>query len=100
MAEVDLLVTVEVTVNNPDAIARCVENHDDQGVPQPDTQGGNGWRNKFYDIRTEDEVLNHFAYVCVNAGYEDASRLDGWADLQRGEVTMSVKFADPESITR
>jgi hypothetical protein len=39
---------------------------------------------------TEREGLVHLAYNAVANGVEDASRLDGWADLDSGIVTMRV----------
>lgn len=39
---------------------------------------------------TEREGLEHLAYNAVANGVEDASRLDGWGDLDRGMVTMHV----------
>lgn len=42
------------------------------------------------DIVTEDEVLEHLAYNAIFNGVEDASRLDGWGDLERGKITMRV----------
>lgn len=41
-------------------------------------------------VRTEDELLAHLAYNAVFNGVEDASRLDGWGDLERGQITMRV----------
>lgn len=39
---------------------------------------------------TEDEGLNHLAYNAVANGVDDASRLDGWGDLERGMVVLWV----------
>jgi len=41
-------------------------------------------------IVTEDEILEHLAYNAVFNSVYDASRLDGWADLERGKITMRV----------
>lgn len=43
------------------------------------------------DIVTEEQLLKHLAYNAVFNGVEDASRLDGWADLKRGQITMRVE---------
>lgn len=39
---------------------------------------------------TEKEGLAHLAYNAVANGVEDASRLDGWGDLERGMLTLEV----------
>lgn len=44
---------------------------------------------------TEREGLEHLAYNAVANGVEDASRLDGWGDLERGDVTMHVHNVEP-----
>ena len=36
------------------------------------------------------EGLEHLAYNAVANGVEDAARLDGWGDLDRGVVTLRV----------
>ena len=46
---------------------------------------------------TEDEGLEHLAYNALANGVEDASRLDGWGDLDRGMVTMIVTRAEAEA---
>lgn len=96
----DVDVSVEITVRDASAILRCVENHDDEGVPQPDERGGTGWRNTYYALRTPVDVMGHLAYNCVANGVKDASRLDGWADLERDAVTMRVADADPHAAVR
>ncbi len=40
---------------------------------------------------TEREGLEHLAYNAVANGVEDASRLDGWGDLERGMLTLRVE---------
>jgi hypothetical protein len=37
-------------------------------------------------------VLEHFASNRIFNGVEDVSRLDGWADLEPGMVTVSVEY--------
>lgn len=44
----------------------------------------------YEDVVTEDEILEHLAYNAIFNGVDDASRLDGWADLERGQLTMRV----------
>lgn len=50
------------------------------------------WRDHMYsDMDTREKVLAHFADNAIRNGVDDASSLDGWADLERGAVTMEVK---------
>jgi hypothetical protein len=42
------------------------------------------------NIVTEEDVFKHLAYNAVFNGVTDASSLDGWADLERGLITMYV----------
>lgn len=72
-------VGVSVTVKNEDAIER---------VTGPN---GDEWRSQFYPLYTRDDVLGHFAYNAVANAVRDAKRLDGWADLADGDVTMRVE---------
>jgi hypothetical protein len=44
----------------------------------------------YSDIKDEDDVWRHLAYNAIVNGVVDASRLDGWGDLHRGELTMRV----------
>lgn len=41
-------------------------------------------------ITTAEQVLTYLAEVAVRTGVDDASRLDGWADLERGQARMDV----------
>lgn len=97
--EVGLYMTVEVEVNDQSVIDRCVDNHDDSGVSQPDERGSGGWRNTFYKLDTEEKVLEMLAY---NFGVRDSrlSQLDGWADLPDSAATGSVIHIDYESVRR
>lgn len=97
--EVGMNVVVEVKVEDDSAITRCVENHDEDGRPQPDERGGTGWRNTYYPLTSAEEVVEHFADNCIRNGIEDASRLDGWGDLATGAVTMRIKWTDPDWAT-
>ncbi len=96
--EVEVTLTVKVTITDPDVVARCVENHNDQHVPMPPGGKGadRGWRDFFYDITTERDVVRHLAYNCAVNHYHDVSDLDGWADLPKGAATMSIMNADVE----
>lgn len=86
---VDYQGSVRIVINDESVIARCVENHDDEGVPQSDVRGGTGWRNLFYDLDTEADVFAHLAYNCALNGIERVNRLDGWADLRDDAATMT-----------
>jgi hypothetical protein len=69
---------VEIEVNDPDVIER---------VTGPK---GDEWRSYAYDLRTEQEVLEHLAHAAVVAGVDNAKTLDGWADLPKNAVTMRI----------
>jgi hypothetical protein len=91
---VDALRSVTVTINDPSVIARVVENHDDEGVPQPFEKDGTGWRNVFYDITDADGVVEMLAYNCAVNGVTKANSLDGWADLGDDAATMEERSGD------
>lgn len=97
--DVEATADVVVTINDPDVIARCVENKDDRGVPQPRTQGGTGWRDHFYDLDTPQKVIAHLAYNAVANGLTDLRGLDGWADLPHDAATMRADVdVDPRDV--
>lgn len=80
--------SVKITINNEDAIERITGPKGDE------------WRAHLYDIKTEDDILEHWAYNAIANDVTDARALDGWADLEPGEVTMEVEpvhhaYADP-----
>ena len=70
---------VRVTVNNSDVIER---------VTGPK---GDEWRAQLYNLRTEEDVLAHLAYNALANGCENATMLDGWADLPADAVSMKVE---------
>jgi hypothetical protein len=41
-------------------------------------------------VRDKQTVLDHWAYNATLNGVDDASRLDGWGDLERGMVTFTA----------
>lgn len=41
-------------------------------------------------VRDKQTVLKHWAYNATMNGVQDASRLDGWGDLERGMVEFRV----------
>ena len=53
------------------------------------------WRTAgIYDIFDEDATWKHLVYNAIVNGVVDASSLDGWGDLERGELTMRVVIDD------
>lgn len=80
---IDLVGTVQIIVNDPEAVHRVTGS------------GGDEWRSMFYDLRTEDDVLEHWAYNALANNVGEASRLDGWADLPPEAVTMRVVGVNP-----
>lgn len=94
-------VTFEVTATIElfdEVVGRCVENLDEDANPQPDVQGGTGWRNMYYDLRTADAVAQHIAFNCA-LNDRPLSTLDGWADLPAEAVkVLSVQY-DPVAST-
>jgi hypothetical protein len=55
-------------------------------------EGERIWRMRgiYEHITTEAEMFDHLAYNAIVNNVTDASRLDGWADLERGQLTMRV----------
>lgn len=86
---VDALTSVKITVTDAEHILRAVNNHTDAGVPAG--PGEKGFQDFYYGPMTVEEVMQHLAYNAIANGIEDASRLDGWADLPPDVLTMSVE---------
>lgn len=86
---VDVMSSVKIKVTDPEHILRAVNNHTDAGIPA--TEGEKGFQDYYYGPMTVDEVMQHLAFNCVANGVEDASRLDGWADLEPGQLTMDFE---------
>jgi hypothetical protein len=72
-------VEVEIEVNDREAIER---------VTGP---GGDEWRSYAYQLHTERDVLEHWAYNAVANGVERINRLDGWGDLPDDAVRLRVR---------
>ena len=87
---VEMNVTVEVEVNDPNVIDRCVNNEPTPSIAAPEA----GWRDQFYPLHDRDDVLEHLAYNAAVNGQDDATSLDGWADLPHNAVQMRVIGAD------
>lgn len=75
-----------IVINDPNVIDRVLQNQDDEGVPQERKRGGSGWRDHFYDLRSEEEVVEMIAsaYALYRS---EINSLDGWADLPASAVT-------------
>lgn len=81
MSTVVLRVEVEVTVTDPSVYERATGPEGEQ------------FRATYYDLHTEQDVDAHLAKACLD-GYDDASQLDGWADLPSGAATMQAHSAE------
>lgn len=82
----EIVSVVSVQVNDPNVIDRVVNN-------ETSTTGYGeevAWRDMFYDLRTEQDVIEHLAYNAAVNGYDKVNRLDGWADLPDDAATMAV----------
>lgn len=73
--DIDFNGIVEVTVNDPSAFDR---------VNEPE------WVKDYYGIDSKAAMIEHLAWNAVANGYHDASRLDGFADLEPGVITMEL----------
>src|SRR4051812_3202968 len=75
-------------------VIRCVgvcvviDIHDREPIERVTGSDGDEWRAVLYDLRTEDDVLDHWAYNAVANGVVDVCELDGWADVPAGTVTL------------
>jgi hypothetical protein len=84
MSDIILRVTVRVTVTDPRVYARVTG------------EDGDEFRANLYpSMRTIQDVNEHLAKACLD-GFDDASDLDGWADLPRGAATMLPIEAEVE----
>jgi hypothetical protein len=81
VSTVILRVEVEVAVIDPRVYERVTGPEGDQ------------FRATCYDLHTEQDVDEYLAKACLD-GYDDASQLDGWADLLSGAATMRAHSAE------
>lgn len=85
---------VQVIFNDRDVWARCVENHDKDGVPQAVVgynpfQRGTGWRDQYVgSLDTREEVANFLAFNIYWLG-NNLSALNGWTDMSDDAVTIT-----------
>ena len=89
--EADVIHSFKVVIHNRSIIDRVLQNHDDQGVPQPlkrgGTMGGTGWQDMFYQFDNEDDLIRWLADCIGQRGYT-LSRMDGYADLNDDDITV------------
>lgn len=79
---VDMYVTVEIESSDEDHIERVLA-EDWQAV---------------FTVMDRDGALEMLARSAIVGGLGDASDIDGWGDLDRGELTMTVVDASLEGI--
>lgn len=72
------------------AIERCVDNHNDEGVPVSE----GGWRDNFYNLDTPEKVQDMWTYNAVSNNVYDLCQLDGWADIAPGEITFTFDLTE------
>ena len=78
---VELRLTVRVDiVDGCDGIDRYVELSPEEAAKWSCTPG-----------MSHEDVLGSLAKVSVLTGLDDASNIDGWADLGRGEITTYIE---------
>lgn len=55
--------------------------------------GNKQWRMEgiYSNVRTPEDIWTHLAYNAIFNGVTDAYRLDGWAELNKGDLTMRVR---------
>lgn len=87
--QIEATVLIEVDVNDDAVIRRCVENWNDDNQPVPYGQGQRGWRDIFYTLADENDVIEHLAF---NLGIRDCylRQLDGWADMDNDAADARI----------
>ena len=85
---VRIQIFADVTFNDDLVWKRAVENHDEDGIPQPRQKGGRGWQDYLYEMPTQGDVAAHIAYNYL-VHNRTLSRLDGWADMDDSAVTVT-----------
>lgn len=76
------------------AIDRCIYNHDETGEPVPYGMGLRGWRDILYNLETEEDVLDMWAWNAVSNNVTDVSSLDGWADIPSGSIDFYADLTE------
>lgn len=58
-------------------------------------ENGDEWRDKFYwHIEDQADILRHWAMNFIANSIDDVSRLEGWADLRAGQITMELDLVE------
>jgi hypothetical protein len=81
---------VEITINDREPIERCLG---DAGKEWREHMGAG--RDEGQNL-TEEDVLKHWAFNASSNNIWDISELDGWADVEKGVVTMRAEVIDVE----
>ncbi len=55
---------------------------------------GDEWRSQFYDLHTEEDVIEHFVFNAVTNGVHDITRLEGWADCDPDAIKIEIDDTD------
>jgi hypothetical protein len=77
------------------ATVRFTFHHESDAITRVTGPSGDEWRSQMYPtIKTERDVLQHWATNAVANGVVDVCELDGWADLDAEIVTMQVLDVD------
>lgn len=74
-----------------DIIIKVADNAPDDVLSRALTEE---WQSYYYKMEGLHDVVEHLFFNCVSNGIEDASRLDGWADLEREMLTFHVTNAE------
>ena len=94
--EVSYSAVISVTINNPDVVNRCVENHNDEGVPVEYGKGLGGWRDTYYPSLDNESAVVLFLAENFGASGTRVTDMDGWGDLDAYSepVSYSVDLVD------
>ena len=68
--------------------------HDREPLERVTGPGGDEWRSQFYNLHTDEEVIEHFVFNAVTNGVHDITRLEGWADCDSGAITIEIDDTD------
>lgn len=50
------------------------------------------WRGNGFGLVDQEDLIQNLVWNALANGVNDASRMDGWADLERGDITMRVTY--------
>ncbi len=56
--------------------------------------GGDEWRSQFYDLHTDEDVIEHFVFNAVTNAVHDITRLEGWADCDPDSIKIEIDDTD------